>query len=88
DLVFFGFDLLFDGGEDLREVPLIERKARLSTMLSDAGDDPLLRFVEHFETGGDAVLKSACRLSLEGIVSKKGDAPYQSGRSDTWAKSK
>lgn len=88
DLVFFAFDLLFLGNEDLRELPLTERKDRLSTLLSDAGEHPRLRFVEHFETGGDAVLKSACRLSLEGIVSKKADAPYQSGRTETWAKSK
>ncbi len=88
DLVFFAFDLLFEGGVDHRDRPLTERKDRLSQLLSDAGDDPRLRFVEHFETGGDAVLKSACRLSLEGIVSKKSDAAYQSGRSDTWAKSK
>lgn len=87
DLVFFGFDLLFEGGEDLRDLPLVERKERLSGLMS-ATDDARLRFVEHFETGGDAVLKSACRLSLEGIVSKKADAPYTSGRSDTWAKSK
>ena len=40
----------------------------------------LIRFVEHFETGGDAVLQSACRMSLEGIVSKQLDAPYRSGR--------
>jgi bifunctional non-homologous end joining protein LigD len=53
-----------------------------------AGEDPRLRFVEHFETGGDAVLKSACKLSLEGIDSKQADAPYQSGRTATWAKSK
>jgi bifunctional non-homologous end joining protein LigD len=88
DLVFFAFDLLFDGQDDLREVPLTDRKVRLSELLSAAGKDPRLRFVEHFETGGDAVLKSACRLSLEGIVSKKGDAPYRSGRTETWAKSK
>lgn len=87
-LVYFAFDLLFVGNEDLRELPLIERKKRLAAMLSDAGDDPRLRFVEHFETGGDAVLRSACRLSLEGIVSKKRDASYQSGRTNTWAKSK
>jgi hypothetical protein len=49
-------------------------------LLSDAREDPPLRFVEHFETGGDAVLRSACRLSLEGIVSKQADAPYQSVR--------
>ncbi|MCW8060719.1 DNA ligase D [Agrobacterium tumefaciens] len=88
DLVFFAFDLLVVGDEDLRELPLTERKDRLTAFLSDAGDDPRLRFVEHFETGGDAVLKSACRLSLEGIVSKQADAPYRSGRNETWAKSK
>ncbi|NWJ27614.1 DNA ligase D [Rhizobium sp. RM] len=88
ELVFFAFDLLFSEGQDLREIPLKERKERLEKILLDAGDNSRLRFVEHFETGGDAVLKSACRLSLEGIVSKKADAPYQSGRTDTWAKSK
>ncbi|WP_313602740.1 DNA ligase D [Rhizobium sp.] len=88
DLVFFAFDLLFEGDEDLRELALTDRKDRLSKLLSEAGDDPILRFVEHFETGGDAVLKSACRLSLEGIVSKKADATYESGRTATWVKSK
>ena len=87
-LVYFAFDLLFEGGEDLRPLPLTDRKARLQQLLSDAGEDARLRFVEHFETGGEAVLRSACRLSLEGIVSKRGDAPYVSGRTDTWAKSK
>ncbi|MDP9629144.1 UNVERIFIED_ORG: bifunctional non-homologous end joining protein LigD [Ensifer adhaerens] len=87
-LVYFAFDLLFTGDEDLRELALTQRKERLAAMLEDAGDDPHLRFTEHFETDGDAVLRSARRLSLEGIVSKKADAPYQSGRSDTWAKSK
>jgi bifunctional non-homologous end joining protein LigD len=87
-LVYFAFDLLFEGGEDLRPLPLTERKARLQRLLSDAGKDARLRFVEHFETGGEAVLRSACRLSLEGIVSKRRDAPYVSGRIDTWAKSK
>lgn len=76
------------GGEDLREKPLSERKSRLQDLLDDATDDPHLRFVEHFETGGDAVLRFACKLSLEGIVSKQADAPYRSGRTDTWAKSK
>ena len=88
NLVYFAFDLLLDGGEDLREKTLTDRKARLQELLADATDDPHLRFVEHFETGGDAVLRSACKLSLEGIVSKQADAPYRSGRTDTWAKSK
>lgn len=88
ELVFFAFDLMFVDDEDLREMPLTERKDKLAAFLSGAGDDPRIRFVEHFETGGDAVLKSACRLSLEGIVSKQADAPYRSGRTETWAKSK
>jgi bifunctional non-homologous end joining protein LigD len=88
DLVYFAFDLLFEGDNDLRDVPLSDRKDRLSALLSKAGDDRRLRFVEHFETGGDAVLKSACKLSLEGIVSKKADSTYRSGRTKTWAKSK
>ena len=88
-LVYFAFDLLFDGDEDLRELPLTERKARLAdAALATPARIARLRFVEHFETGGDAVLRSACRLSLEGIVSKQRDAPYHSGRTDTWAKSK
>ncbi|MDM7852469.1 DNA ligase D [Pseudochrobactrum kiredjianiae] len=87
-LVFFAFDMLFEGDEDIRELPLFERKHRLETLLSDAGETTRIRFVEHYETGGDAVLKSACRLSLEGIVSKKADAPYRSGRSQSWTKSK
>ena len=87
-LVYFAFDLLFEGGDDLRSLPLAGRKTRLQNFLADAGEDARLRFVEHFETGGEAVLRSACRLNLEGIVSKRSDAPYVSGRSDTWVKSK
>jgi bifunctional non-homologous end joining protein LigD len=89
DLVFYAFDLLFDGAEDLRPLPLVERKARLKALLEDAPDEGArLRYVEHFETGGDAVLKSACRMALEGIVSKRRDSAYTSGRSDNWGKSK
>ncbi|WP_079211189.1 DNA ligase D [Brucella pituitosa] len=87
-LVFFAFDLLFKGSEDLRQIPLIDRKQRLDQLLAEADRDPLIRYVAHFETGGDAVLRSACRLSLEGIVSKQADARYVSGRSDSWVKSK
>jgi bifunctional non-homologous end joining protein LigD len=89
-LVFYVFDLLFDGVEDMRPLPLTERKARLEAILSarKVSKGAHIRYVEHFETGGDAVLRSACKLSLEGIVSKKGDAPYRSGRTDTWTKAK
>jgi bifunctional non-homologous end joining protein LigD len=88
ELVFFAFDLLFADGEDLRERPLSKRKDILARMLASGPKRPLVRTVEHFETGGDAVLRSACRLSLEGIVSKRADAPYRSGRSESWTKAK
>ncbi|HWE46182.1 MAG TPA: DNA ligase D [Caulobacteraceae bacterium] len=85
-LVFFLFDALFAEGEDLRALPLRDRKARLKQILD--GVDDRLRYVDHFETGGDAVLKSACRMDLEGIVSKRLDSTYRSGRSDDWVKAK
>jgi bifunctional non-homologous end joining protein LigD len=90
NLVFFVFDMLFATGEDLRKLPLFERKHRLEVLLAalPGKHGPLLRYVDHFETGGDAVLLSACKLSLEGIVSKQADAPYRSGRTDTWTKAK
>lgn len=90
DLVFYAFDLLIRGSEDFRPKPLAERKTALQSLLEAKGATvgPLIRFVEHFDTGGDAVLKSACRLSLEGIVSKRLDAPYTSGRSASWTKAK
>ncbi len=89
NLIFFAFDLLFAGGEDLRRLPLGERKERLKKLLeARKGKDSLIRYVEHFESGGDAILQSACKLALEGIVSKKLSAPYRSGRSENWTKAK
>jgi bifunctional non-homologous end joining protein LigD len=90
NLIFFAFDLLFAGGEDIRRVPLGERKARLKKLLEARAKSKskVIRYVEHFETGGDAILQSACKLSLEGVVSKKLDAPYRSGRSENWTKAK
>ena len=87
-LIFFAFDLLFAEGEDLRPLPLSARKARLEALLKRIKSDTHLRYVEHFTSGGEAVLLSACRMNLEGIVSKKVDAPYRSGRGDNWTKAK
>jgi bifunctional non-homologous end joining protein LigD len=91
-LIFFAFDLLFAGGEDLRRVPLADRKAQLKRMLAarkaKTGQERRIRYVEHFEADGDTVLESAGKLSLEGIVSKKLGALYQSGRSESWTKTK
>jgi bifunctional non-homologous end joining protein LigD len=88
ELIFFAFDLLFDGTGDLRKLRLSERKARLLHLLLDQDDNAVIRFTQHFETGGEAILRSACHLSLEGIVSKKVNSPYASGRTGTWMKSR
>ena len=88
-LVFFVFDLLQTGSDDLRVAPLSDRKERLKALLDAAlKDRTLIRYVDHFGVGGDAVLLAACRMSLEGIVSKRLDAPYMSGRSESWTKAK
>lgn len=88
-LVYFAFDLLCSRGEDLRKLPLADRKESLRALLKrrEKGRSSI-RYVEHFDTGGDALLRSACRMSLEGIVSKKLDAPYHSGRGHAWTKAK
>jgi bifunctional non-homologous end joining protein LigD len=91
NLIFFAFDLLFAGGEDLRPLPLRERKARLKQLLEarkGQGKSKRIRYVEHFEGDSDLILQSANKLSLEGIVSKKLDAPYRSGRTENWTKAK
>jgi len=87
ELTFYAFDLLFEGDDDLREEPLSQRKSRLLKLLKKH-KGPRIRYVEHLDTGGEAILKSACKMSLEGIVSKKLDSPYRSGRTDHWVKSK
>jgi len=88
DLVFFAFDLLFQGKRDLRPLPLSERKQRLVTLLSGLDTGARLRYVAHLQSNAEAVLSSACKMGLEGIVSKKLDAPYRSGRGDDWVKTK
>jgi bifunctional non-homologous end joining protein LigD len=75
----FAFDLLRLNGEDLRPLPLDERRARLRKAIR--GADKALRFSEHLDGDGDAIFRHACALGLEGIVSKRRDARYRSGRS-------
>ena len=88
DLVFYAFDLLFEGREDLRTLALSERKARLEKFLSAHGANSQIRYVAHLQSNAEAVLASACKMGLEGIISKKLDASYVSGRSDRWLKAK
>jgi bifunctional non-homologous end joining protein LigD len=89
-LIYFAFDLLSEGDEDLRKLPLSHRKARLQAYVDRIGKAGAerLRYVEHFASSGQAVLESACRMDLEGVISKKLDAPYRAGRSTSWVKSK
>ena len=90
DLVLFAFDLLHLAGTDLRKQPLRERKALLKKLLESQRlrSTSLIRYVDHFEAPASAVLESACRMNLEGIISKRVDAPYRSGRSGDWTKAK
>ncbi|POR52484.1 DNA ligase D [Bosea psychrotolerans] len=87
-LVFFAFDLLHLDGEDLRAEPLLARKEQLEALLQAAAPDGPLRYSEHFVEPGQTMLRHACRMGLEGVVSKRVDAPYRSGRGRDWIKSK
>jgi ATP-dependent DNA ligase len=83
----YAFDLIELEGDDLRREPLTVRKATLASLLSRAASG--LRLNEHMdETDGPLVFAHACKLGLEGIVSKRRDSRYQSGRSAHWVKSK
>jgi bifunctional non-homologous end joining protein LigD len=85
-LTFFAFDLLFAKGEDVRQLPLLDRKERLRALLPKRA--AAIRYAEHFDADGDSVLQSAENAGLEGIISKQADAPYRSGRSSGWKKIK
>ena len=84
--VYYAFDCLHLDGFDLREAPLIRRKALLDGLIQ-IGRGPL-RYSSHFEEDGRLVLERACGLGLEGIVSKLGASAYRSGRGRSWVKCK
>jgi bifunctional non-homologous end joining protein LigD len=85
-LTFFVFDLLHLNGHSLRSLPLLERKSLLADLLQDSPET--LRLSEHLDADATAVFARACELHTEGIVSKRADAPYVSGRSSSWIKLK
>jgi len=87
-LAFFVFDLLFLDGEDLRSQPLLQRKEMLGKLLKTSKASKVIRFSDHVEGSGHDVQQQACRLGLEGVVSKQAGAPYVSGRSRSWLKIK
>jgi bifunctional non-homologous end joining protein LigD len=82
----YAFDLIELNGDDLRRDPLEVRKATLRSVLAKAGVG--LRFNEHIDGDGPTVFAHACRLGLEGVVSKRKGSSYRSGRSPDWLKMK
>jgi bifunctional non-homologous end joining protein LigD len=82
--VFYAFDLLHLDGLDLRGATLLDRKYVLTELLADAPEP--IRYSEHVEADGAVVYENACRLELEGVVSKRTDGRYRSGRSPDWVK--
>jgi bifunctional non-homologous end joining protein LigD len=87
-MVFYAFDLLYLDGHDLTRTPLIERKTLLAGCLDDAPAGGHLRFSQHLERDGEGMVRHACRLGLEGVVSKRKDLPYRAGRGPHWLKIK
>ena len=86
-LTYFCFDLLHVAGRSPRELSLLQRKELLAQVLAQ-GDGDTVRLSEHIVTSGEVMFKHACELHAEGIVSKRMEAPYKSGRSGDWLKSK
>jgi bifunctional non-homologous end joining protein LigD len=84
-LVFYAFDLPYVNGYDLRGAALVDRKTLLRKIV---GAGSLVRFSEHVEGSGPAFFGEACRLGLEGIVSKRADARYEATRGRAWQKVK
>ncbi|EPA96207.1 MULTISPECIES: DNA ligase D [Pseudomonas] len=87
NILYYLFDLPYLNGVDLREVPVEERRAALSTVLRTS-NDPLLRFSEAFSEDPEALLNSACQMQMEGLIGKRLGSPYVSRRSSDWIKLK
>jgi bifunctional non-homologous end joining protein LigD len=85
-IFLYAFDLIELNGDDLRRDPLEGRKATLEMILVKVGAG--IQFNEHMQGDGGAVFRHACKLGLEGIVSKRKDSAYRSGRSPDWLKMK
>jgi ATP-dependent DNA ligase len=86
-LVYVAFDLLHLDGKDLRQLPCRGRRDLLAALLVGRAEGAI-QFSDHIVGNGVGFYESACQLGLEGIVSKRADAPYRGGRSDAWVKTK
>jgi bifunctional non-homologous end joining protein LigD len=89
-LIYFAFDALFMAGDDLRQEGQVDRKARLKDALAGLKGDAksIIRYVDHVEGSGKAVWDQVIKMGLEGIISKRANAPYRGGRGHGWEKSK
>jgi bifunctional non-homologous end joining protein LigD len=87
-LVYFVFDLLHVEGETLTRRPLHERKAELLRLVGKPRARSRIRYSEHVAGQGGRMFAEACRLKLEGIVSKRRDSAHKAGRTDAWVKTK
>jgi bifunctional non-homologous end joining protein LigD len=87
-MVYYVFDLIHLDGQDLTTAPLVARKQALAELLEELPRNSVIKLSEHFEEDGAKMLKHACGLHLEGIVSKRADASYRSGRGSDWLKIK
>lgn len=87
-LTYFVFDLLHLNGHNLRPEPLTERKKILAEMLDSLAEHEIVRYGQHIETEGTPIFAEACKLGAEGIVSKRSDSVYTSGRTKSWLKIK
>ncbi len=87
-MAFYVFDLLYRDGFDLTGAALSDRKQALGELFADMLDTPVIRLSEPFDTAGPLLFKHACRMNLEGIISKRAGAVYHSGRVGDWIKTK
>ncbi|CAI3805208.1 Multifunctional non-homologous end joining protein LigD [Pseudomonas sp. MM221] len=87
DITYYMFDLPYLGGKDLRELPVQDRRATLAKLL-EHNASAILKFSDAFNQPVDALLDSACRLGLEGLIGKRADSPYVGRRSSDWIKLK
>ena len=87
-IIGYAFDLLYLNGVGLTRLPLSERKEKLWKLLNNSRPQTFLYYSEHLAGNGGKMLAKACRMGLEGIVSKKVEAPYLVGREKSWLKSK
>jgi bifunctional non-homologous end joining protein LigD len=87
-LAYFVFDLLYIEGVDLRGATLEQRKDLLKALLETLPPATIVQYSDHMAEDGEIVLAHACRMGLEGIISKRIDLPYSSGRGEHWLKSK